>query len=1553
MSNSSFDPNAHEKLKLALQSESDSGKLERTAAAILSRLLDVPVAVASSGFQFGGDAGPGGQQGRRFRLECKKYKDTTNLDERELRGEIDQALGRDPALEAWILITTRQATEQLIQSIVQKGEKEGVPVIIIDWSDQGLSRLAALCAFAPDLVEAHFSAEAAGHAKLLQPSSVELISALRRQLQAWCFGFEALRSCSHDKLHGIWHEPRVAGAELGQDAAGGANTHRIRRQSVHDALARWWVGSARQDAPAVLTGWDGVGKTWSALEWLIATKAEQPIVIVVPSSSAATLVGLSDTSVKRFIGERLHELSGVQDTTHWTTRLGRLLLRPPEEGPVLTLLLDGMNQEPSVQWLQLLKILQGPAFAGRVRVLASTRVHHFEDKLAKLRGLVVPAERIAVDRYDLLSGGELDQMLAFEKLSRTDLHPDLIELARTPRLFKLVVQFRLRLVAAGQVTVHRLLWEYGRDSFGERAGKSFSEAEWQAWLSEIAQNLRDGVTQFTIKSLGETATRADLDKKEVYRRLSDIIDGRFVQDDPAGGMQLVPMMVAHALGAALLSHLDRMVPSHFHAAEDVINRWLDPISGFDQRAEILRAAVSILVEKDARTSPAIAGALVAAWLQTQNVTDAHRRELEGLSAVIPDALLDTVEHSRGHAQQSARIWALRALRAIPRTDEKAFDVLVERGRRWVSLVSRDVEDRKERDEKFERQRAERYIERIGRDESATVAVLGVQLQLVDRDDGALASLIPMLLDGFKLVKAMPCFEVAAIALAVRGQLECWAGLKWLSRFNESDPESMREALRALSRLLQSRMPEAGIHAQLPALAASLVLWLSGENTDESAAIALDPGLNKVWRYEKDYLAQPTRSFFALERRHAAAALDDKDAPLITRIQRAKDFLLDPEFEPPAAFIAELEDYAAVFPVESLFGAGGYTREQHHLEMLRLPLARCAPDTLAHLERKIVGNFGSLSNDRRYFSALHSTEAFIALRHDEAAAASQLRQAGKEADNTNEGFAAGRLLMIEIRNLDAATQIDRLIEAALPFIADEFCKVIKAPTADDVDSVIAHWGNGNEQQQHDLIIALSCHPISFSDTAWAWLAERAFQKDHKLKGLLLRMLGAADASRLGRALLAREWTWDPRSHIWENHYGTDALIDAGGSVPFDQLAPRLAPWQLLQAVQRRGRDPSEAQLASEIISHVVMAGRMEAPDPGSDLIVERHDDENRPLMVWPEPRSDARRAGVPFAGESDPIAQLEARRRAVDTATERIDVARREGASLYLTDIAPGDIELVLEHKPELVEAWLEGYQAKTTEFVRRVRLAEVVYMALCEALLVRDPARGVELWGVLNDSLTTRYLGAAEIEDMLHMLFRVRSSAPVDALRASLLHLADCHDDRRLYDIALAASYNGCSDWLLQNIEIDRKSPHLWRRRRAVILSGFVSGSALPVPEAWPEGWQRTTELRLATRAAQRRFREAAARHWWRAYVNAATADDAYAAWVLFVSSADRRAHVWMKSDLEASKGGIAMLDIKAAHWRLNRSEHKRAMDKALDKLDRTFLGDDTVTTMPPWASIG
>jgi hypothetical protein len=319
--------------------------------------------------------------------------------------------------------------------------------------------------------------------------------------------------------------------------------------------------------------------------------------------------------------------------------------------------------------------------------MLTTRQHYFQGKLAGLRGLVVPALTVAVDIYDTTVGGELDRMLAFEGLTKADLHADLIELARTPRLFKLVIRFRDRLVEADQVTVHRLLWEYGRDTFGDRAGKSFSEDEWRAWLAEIAKCCRNGIQKFSLRNLGETATRPDLSEREIYARLSDIIDGRFVTPGPLGAMQLSPTVVAHALGMALLAHLEDIGDATFAAIETDLAQWLDPIAGLDQRAEILRAAVSIFVERGVSTTTPVAGVLVTAWLQTQNVSDSHRRELASLAPSIPEALLDAVEQSAAYAQASARMWAINALRAIPRAEGPPLTAIIARVRVFVDARS--------------------------------------------------------------------------------------------------------------------------------------------------------------------------------------------------------------------------------------------------------------------------------------------------------------------------------------------------------------------------------------------------------------------------------------------------------------------------------------------------------------------------------------------------------------------------------------------------------------------------------------------------------------------------------------------------------------------------------------------------------------------------------------------------------------------------------------------------------------------------------------------------
>jgi hypothetical protein len=143
------------------------------------------------------------------------------------------------------------------------------------------------------------------------------IAALRRNLQSWCLGFESLRSQSHRKLDSIWTSPRTSNAELGQDAAGGAQPKKVRRRSSHEAVNAWWHGPARNASPAAVIGLDGVGKTWAALDWLMDRTADQPIILIVPSSRLAGVSGIAEAGLKGFLAARLYELTGVRDPDHW------------------------------------------------------------------------------------------------------------------------------------------------------------------------------------------------------------------------------------------------------------------------------------------------------------------------------------------------------------------------------------------------------------------------------------------------------------------------------------------------------------------------------------------------------------------------------------------------------------------------------------------------------------------------------------------------------------------------------------------------------------------------------------------------------------------------------------------------------------------------------------------------------------------------------------------------------------------------------------------------------------------------------------------------------------------------------------------------------------------------------------------------------------------------------------------------------------------------------------------------------------------------------------
>ncbi len=1527
-----------ERLKVILQDEIGEDIFERLVAALIGNLLGIGIALAKRGFQFGGDAGPSGRQERRFRIETKRYCDTTSLSQRELLGEIDHALMRDEALEGWFLAATRPVSEQLETDLLLHGERLGVPVVVIDCKlDDQIWSLTALCTHSPEIVETLATLEAGNIVRGLKAEAELKLEQLTRDFESWQLGYERLRTLSHNQVDRIWRVPATAMARLGQDAAGGSRSHRVRRQGVIDMLDQWWTSGSTRGAMAVLVGPDGVGKTWAGLDWLIGDLNRQPIVVTMPSSFLGNARVASGAGVRRLIAEKLWELTEVRTIEFWIARLGRLLRRPPAEGPLLTLLIDGLNQVSEIAWIDLLRTLQDDPFAACIRVIVTTRNFHFEEKLRSLRGLAVRPVRVDVTDYSL---PELENMLAFEGLRLSDLHQELVPLAKRPRLFALVVDFRTRLVEADSITPHRLLWEYGKDTLAPH--RAFSEREWREWLQELAQRTLAKVRKFTSKSLSETAARPDLTQSEVFDRLSDLIDGEFV-NATGGGYEPTPSIVAHALGLAVLMHLEEL-----NAGTDVgeeLDKWLDSIAGLDERAEVLRAAVSIIVARD-EPAPDCTVTILLAWLQSQNFPEAHIADLRGLARPLAEPLLDSIA-MMSYPHRSSRLRAVNAIRTLPRDDLDLAHLVIRKCSEWLNVVSRDVEKHASPDS--EKARSTQLTVRIGRDSPGILQIIGHTVEIIDQRINASHEAIPSLLEGFPLAAAVSVFEAAALAYAIRNREEIWESLKWLVLLNSNDRAETTAAIRTRAFDILRLPPQADIHPDVPKRVAALMYWLNSTDEDNELAAAIVTPTYRGWTYQEHYLSDPGKSFVTLERRHAADVLKNSELSLFARLNRAKQLWLDPTFDPPQAVADEIIASADNFPINELDSHMSVGPADIRFEHDELFLARVAPETLASLVGRKLQGLGARDSDSRYWVGARIRKHAVLWDALAIEPARTLRTSSKHPSEAEENFVSSNLMMIEILDLPADQQVESLINAGLGDDLD-LEEVVTEPSSGLIDRLLADLTNGNARRAQDLAVLLLLTRAALTANAWDWFLNRAFAcETDPERSVAFQALWRFDAKRFGQVLIARDWTWTPGDTQIVNHFGSLAVAAAAGSFPFDELAPRLAPWLLLTIARERGQSPNETVLAAQLIDRALRHD-VAVPELGSQVIIdlERREDDPFAISLIPSAREDdldpshALRVALDFDG------QREARRQAVETALKRIAEARNAGADLFLASFKAEDFRALFHHAPDLIDAWSEGAATATSEFRRRVLLAEGFYFALCQAALEEKPDLGSILWRALKLIGCSGPIGRSKISELIHIPFCARQTPQSEKLMDELFDVRNATTDKDLFEIAVAATINGREDWLVKAIEEDRRSGVTWRLWRAEVVSGFRSGNGLPIEEAWPDGELGSAAYRRY-QSGRWRLAEASARFWWKRYLEAQDTAHANSAWVLFVHNADRRALQWLKTELPQWRTGDKLSRLKRLHAVFNYQSLLREIEKHEAPLADTFLRRKTVRGINPW----
>ncbi len=890
------------KLKAALL-EASPRTLENLTANLLGRLIGLHFRRAKGGSQQGGDGGVHGIDGRNLIFEARRYGESSRLNDREIRGEISQAVDRDPALEVWILVTTQEVSEQTASEIQRAGRQFGIDTLFLDWSPSKLPRLAALCASDPDSFEAEIGGN---HRHLLEhiKSLADyhgVLKSIRDEMKVHAIGFDLLRTASHELVRDIWSDRDKAQARFNQNVAGGAYGASCVSRAESIAQLHDWFCAKEQDCRGLIVGGEGMGKTWVAFSWLHEELDQLPIVILVPSSSIGGPIAGYDALIELLAGGlRDLDRSVVRELEYWKRRVVRLLQRPAADGPAFLIFFDGLNEKPSLDWVALLSHWQDEPFNAHTRVLVSVRESFLSERMRNLSGLGWQPTRIEVGPYDLTLGGEFDQKLAMAGLTRKDLPQSLIDLARVPRLFDLVIQLRERLGNVQKVTIHRLLWEYGASAVPLSA---FGKHGWRQFVLTLASEFRVGRNKRDLAEVEEITATATAPQDQIYQRVSSVVDGVFTRLSQFGELQFEPDFVRHALGLALVKTLE---DGQTDAMQEELERFLGPIAGHDERAEVVRAAVSItLATNDNLNLPAYLSALCSSWVQSQNLPEEHVAELGILAPQLVGPLLNAIEQSTSPASSSPRHIALNALCQVDKSDRAVAHTIAARGAQWcqvISLERRTLSQAEDESSEYDHRR-QRFESRIGSAEVGKLVVLGRTIEIVEQTSSGFLVVAAQLLQGRALAEATDFLEAAALNSAITGtgHMECG----WLNALNTVDPMETAASLRSISENIASRQPEPGVHPDLGRRVAAILLWWTGFEEDACRASKLDPGLDQWISYEKDYLPDPATSLFPLERRHATSTLSRKDIVVRSRIDRTKQYLVDPILSIPNGFSDEL------------------------------------------------------------------------------------------------------------------------------------------------------------------------------------------------------------------------------------------------------------------------------------------------------------------------------------------------------------------------------------------------------------------------------------------------------------------------------------------------------------------------------------------------------------------------------------------------------------------------------------------------------------------------
>lgn len=1479
-----------EHLKSALLSLPATGEkgFEGLIGSTLCEISGVPFRLAGSGSQFGVD-GKSAYERDAICFEGKRYDN--KVPRTEVLSKIAELSIKDSQIDIWVLGATSQIKSQLVDDVRELGAKNGIAVLILDWSDTDLPPFAVALAMGAKRVQEFLESNinddktirkaiAALEAVRNSDDFAPYADRIREQLNEPAVGWALAQRANINWLSDAFSSRKQAKLRFGQPLSPGEkHTANVRQRKTLVNELHPYLTAAPDETVVCILGGEGNGKSWIvAQSWIALT--HKPLMIFMSADDFAETAGQNDV-VDLLISKLIKQTGDVVTTTNrerWRRRLRQWHSRSVTDSPRLIVVIDGINQRPKSDWARIIENIGDELSQIGGCLIVTARTPYFQNRV-KGR-LSVHVTEIHIPEW---TEPERDEILTEHGIKASNLHQAVATSLHNPRLLGIALELlnKADVTNFEEISVSRLLFEHMRMS--ERDAPAPQPA--QVFACQLQNHAQEIITRIKAKQQDDLNIFED--------EMGAVADGRFyqaVEGDPTR-YSLKDDGLTLALGFSVIDRL-RTAQRNRRDLDAKLYEILEPISALDDTADVVIAALTVITAEE-RYEHDIAASLVKGFATLQNPDQAKFPTFVGLVKRLPQSFMDAAHSlSLSGDHQPNMDWITSSLIAAGR-DNHTWQEMVDNVHLWLSANSlspergilshpkRDPLEKVQEEREKNRKKIDEKLEALSPNERAI-------LDNLPKEEGDLSSLTRL---AMKLLagKSLAPFARSLLNWSFSDALNSdyaspYKDFMHLVSFNKVDwPQTRSALLRECAPLHEAEVSTTGKWALVG------ILRATGHSEDSKEAQSLVEDLTKDrprfegWRLVEKYCATDP---------------------------------CDPASEQPENVTGTSEQYGAI-DVSKLRRSLSQTSEDHFFVMARPGMARFKPRVTVAKHREFVRDVLSRSG-------FPLRQGLIELRqHNSLLTMEEVHELGKKRNEVKTAETAGGLsendawivsqyvLLLAFPFFSAREQTEILLsDEADEDILLDLLDLAKPLSEKEFENLLRKTLRENDERKQYLTLMLgkyTSEPLSAG--ARTIISTFFCSESERVRAQALGLIAQNNDEDLLRHVVESDWkaTDTSTENSFEVWYGSTALLEAAkrGLIAHDEALNRISARLYGRATAMLNVD-AVRDIARRIDSSINQATGLDGDLVAPDIELQLHPyTPYEPIRFSvSEKPSESKNVNDALMRLSESNEAFEQRwKRNYDAFLEFRANLTYENARIILDHISLEEFATVVETTEEYADRWYKLFMS-----IADAKLPAIynLVLLLAHALGRKAPAKAEDLFRRIKDSkpLVRFTFGRAGVQLDSMATWGGKRSPILDKLRFARLDRADT--DRELSIEVLAALMNRKHHLLVTYIEAKLRKNEPAEISRGIMVAGFSDQSEFndKVLKKY-EGYVGL--IGSAQKAAKYAYeRNVWARHWFEMMCETDVNTDFWRYAVLFSKIVDGRFAVW-RSNYEQNGSSIKL----------------------------------------------